>query len=88
MKHRKESDAVGTENYEITVRDIDGTLLHKGTYPVDAIIMVLKNTYPKELDGWCYSDIVFSNLTEEKKSKLLEQLTDQDPSYNKDNDLV
>lgn len=69
---------MGTENYEITVRDSDGTLLHEGIYPVDAIIMVSKNTYPKELDGWRHCDIEFSNLTEEKKSKLLEQLTSLD----------
>lgn len=66
------------EHYELIVRGADGKLLRKETYPIDSIICISKNTYPIKFGGWCYSDIVFSNLTEEKKSKLLEQLTDFD----------
>lgn len=71
--------------YEVIVRDVEGNILHRRTYPLDSVIGIFNNTYPKELNGWCKSDMVFSNLTEEKKNKMLEHLANQHQACSKGN---
>lgn len=63
--------------YELIVQDSNSKELIKQTYPLDSLIVIIEKTYPKELDGWCRSKMLFSNLSEEKKSEMLEHLTSQ-----------
>lgn len=64
------------EKYEIIVRKPNGDTILNIEFD-DVNIAVLHSWELK--DGWRYRKLCYSNLTEEKKNKMLEHLTHQNP---------
>ena len=50
--------------------------------PQDALIDISMVTFPKELNGWAKLESMFCNLTEEKKSRMIEDPASQHASCN------
>lgn len=61
--------------YEIVIRDSENNELVRQLVPTTCVISIVQVESPKELYGWKKRTLLWDNLSDEEKKKMLEHST-------------